>query len=140
MAAGPVKLALHDLTGYFGRCDALLLTSDLAYVPPHDLKALQQERSRLSGVSLEPAAEGEFDVVVVGAGAAGCCAAIASARLGARTALIQNRPVLGGNASDELGVGICGASVSHPNARESGIMEEAGRVKAHFHHQRMSEG
>ena len=57
-----------------------------------------------------------------------------------RTALIQNRPVLGGNSSDELGVGICGASVSHPNARESGIMEEAGRVKAYFHHQRMSEG
>jgi len=140
LAAGPVRLGLHDLTGYFGRCDALLLTSDLAYVPPTDLNALQQERSRLSGVSLEPVAEGDFDVVVVGAGAAGCCAAIASARLGARTALIQDRPVLGGNASDELGVGICGASVSHPNARESGIMEEAGRVKAFFHHQRMSEG
>ena len=94
----------------------------------------------MSGVSLEPAAEGEFDVVVVGAGAAGCCAAVAAARLGADTALIQNRPVLGGNASDELGVGICGASVSHPNARESGIMEEAGRIKAQFGWQRMSEG
>lgn len=140
LVSGAVKLTLHDLTGYFGRCDALLLTSDLAYVPPADLKRLQQERSRLSGVPWEPAAEGEFDVVVVGAGAAGCCAAIASARLGARTALIQNRPVLGGNASDELGVGICGASVSHPNARESGIMEEVGRHKAYFQQQRMSEG
>ena len=140
LPAGAVKLALHDLTGYFGRCDALLLTRDLEYTPPSDLAPLQQERSRLSGVSLEPAAEGEFDVVVVGAGAAGCCAAVAAARLGANTALIQNRPVLGGNASDELGVGICGASVSHPNARESGIMEEAGRIKAQFGWQRMSEG
>lgn len=140
LPAGAVKLALHDLTGYFGRCDALLLTRDLDYAPPSELKLLQQERSRLSGVSREPKAEGEFDVVVVGAGAAGCCAAISAARLGSRTALIQNRPVLGGNASDELGVGICGASVSHPNARESGIMEEAGRHKARFSHQRMSEG
>lgn len=140
LPAGATKLALHDLTGYFGRCDALLLARDLAYTPPNDLEQLQLERSRLSGVSLEPAAEGDFDVVVVGAGAAGCCAAVAAARLGANTALIQNRPVLGGNSSDELGVGICGASVSHPNARESGIMEEAGRNKAHFGWQRMSEG
>jgi len=139
LSAGTAKLALHDLTGYFGRCDALLLTSDLAYTPPNELDPLQQERSRLSGVSLEPVAEGDVDVVVVGAGAAGCCAAIAAARLGANTALIQDRPVLGGNASDELGVGICGASVSHPNARESGIMEEAGRIKAQFGWQRMSE-
>ena len=48
--------------------------------------------------------------------------------------------MLGGNSSDELGVGICGASVNHPNARESGIMEEAGRVKAAGNYMRMSEG
>ena len=137
---GPVKIALHDLTGYFGRCDALLLTTDLAYTPPKDLEPLARERSRLRGVPLEPQAEGEFDVVVVGAGAAGCCAAVASARLGAQTALVHDRPVLGGNSSDELGVGICGASARHPNARESGIMEEAGRVKAFLSQQRMSEG
>lgn len=139
LAAGPVRLALHDLTGYFGRCDALLLTTDRQYTPPDDLEKLAAERTRLAGVTSDEKDEGTFDVVVVGAGAAGCCAAIAAARLGAQTALIQNRPVLGGNASDELGVGICGASVSHPNARESGLIEEAGRVKAHFHFQRMSE-
>lgn len=67
-----------------------------------------------------------YDVVVIGGGLAGVCAAIASARLGAKTALIQNRPVLGGNASSEIKMHICGADVhgTRPNARESGILEE----------------
>ncbi|MEI7730524.1 MAG: FAD-dependent oxidoreductase [Verrucomicrobiota bacterium] len=139
LPAGSTTITLHDLTGYFGRCDALLLTTDLTYTPPADLAKLQLERARLSGISLEPKPEGDFDVVVVGAGAAGCSAAIAAARMGSRTALLQDRPVLGGNASDELGVGMCGASVTHPNARESGIIEEAGRLRAKYHHDRMSE-
>ena len=40
-----------------------------------------------------------YDTVVVGGGLAGISAAIASARLGCRTALIHNRPVIGGNSS-----------------------------------------
>jgi len=47
--------------------------------------------------------------------------------------------VLGGNSSDECGVGINGAASSHPNARESGIIEEVGRIKARFGYGRMSE-
>ena len=43
-----------------------------------------------------------FDVVVVGGGIAGLCAAVAAARNGARTGLIQDRPMLGGNASSEI--------------------------------------
>ena len=45
-----------------------------------------------------------FDFVVVGGGYGGVCAAVQAARLGVRTALIQNRPVLGGNARALLGV------------------------------------
>jgi hypothetical protein len=135
---GRARIALHDLTGYYGRCDALVLTTDLSYMPPEDTEAIRRERARLAGLSLEPEPGGEFDVIVVGAGAAGSCAAIASARLGAKTALIQNRPVLGGNASIELGVPICGAGSGHPNARESGIIEEAGRIKARFGFPKMS--
>lgn len=68
----------------------------------------------------------KYDVVIVGGGVSGVCAAIASARHGAQTALIQNRPVLGGNASSEIRMHICGADYhgSRPNARETGILEE----------------
>ncbi|NQT51640.1 FAD-dependent oxidoreductase [bacterium] len=136
---GTVRIALHDLTGYYSRCDVLVLTTALDYVPPKAVPDIVKERSRLTGLSLAPKDAGEYDVIVVGAGAAGSCAAIAAARLGARTALIQNRPVLGGNASIEMGVPISGASSSKPNARESGIIEEAGRVKARYGYPKMSE-
>ena len=46
----------------------------------------------------------EFEVAVIGAGMAGISAAVASARNGAKTILIQDRPVLGGNASSEMRV------------------------------------
>jgi hypothetical protein len=139
LGAGRVRLALHDLTGYFGRCDALLLTTDLGYQPPEKDEELARQRAALSGVSLAPVAAGRFDVVVVGGGAAGCCAALAAARHGAQTALVQDRPVLGGNASIELGVPINGAGSGQRNARESGIIEEAGRIKARYGFHKMSE-
>ncbi|MFV0576428.1 MAG: FAD-dependent oxidoreductase [Vibrio sp.] len=67
-----------------------------------------------------------YDLVVVGGGISGVCAAIAAARHGANVALIQNRPVLGGNASSEVRMHICGADyhASKKNARETGIIEE----------------
>lgn len=67
-----------------------------------------------------------YDVVVVGGGMSGICAAIAAARHGARTALVQNRSVLGGNASSEIRMHICGAScqLAKRNVNESGILLE----------------
>ncbi|MBQ9965146.1 MAG: FAD-dependent oxidoreductase [Clostridia bacterium] len=69
-----------------------------------------------------------FDVVVIGGGMAGICAAIASARQGAKTALVQDRPVLGGNASSEIRMHITGATrhgkAGRDNLRETGIIEE----------------
>ena len=64
----------------------------------------------------------EFDVCVVGGGMAGLCAAIASARNGAKTALVHDRPVLGGNASSEVRMWICGAHGAHN--KETGLLEE----------------
>jgi FAD dependent oxidoreductase len=65
------------------------------------------------------------DIVVCGGGLAGFCAAVAAARSGARTCLIHNRPVLGGNSSSEVGVTPHGAAAFHAYARETGIISEA---------------
>lgn len=62
------------------------------------------------------------DFCVVGGGMAGLCAALAAARRGCRTALLQDRPVLGGNASSEIRMWICGAHGE--NNHETGILEE----------------
>lgn len=70
--------------------------------------------------------EQSFDVVVVGGGLSGMCAAIAAARHGAKTAIVQNRSVFGGNASSEIRMHIVGAS-SHgakPDLAETGILLE----------------
>ncbi|MDR6972693.1 FAD-dependent oxidoreductase [Leifsonia shinshuensis] len=66
------------------------------------------------------------DIVVVGGGLAGVCAAIAAARLGRSVALINNRPVLGGNSSSEVRVWVCGATAHGMQrfARESGVIGE----------------
>ena len=64
----------------------------------------------------------DVDFCVVGGGMAGLAAAIAAARRGCRTALIQDRHVLGGNASSEIRMWICGAHGE--NNHETGIIEE----------------
>jgi hypothetical protein len=68
----------------------------------------------------------EADFCVVGGGMAGLTAAIAAARRGARVVLMQDRPVLGGNASSEIRVHICGADRHNrlANLRETGLLEE----------------
>ena len=45
-----------------------------------------------------------YEVAVIGGGMTGLCAALASARHGAKTVLVQDRPVFGGNASSEIGI------------------------------------
>lgn len=68
----------------------------------------------------------EYDVVAIGGGMSGICAALAAARHGARTALVHDRHVLGGNASSEIRMHICGASenLAKPDLEESGILHE----------------
>ena len=70
----------------------------------------------------------QTDLCVVGGGMAGLCCAIAAARHGVKVVLVQDRPVLGGNASSEIRMWIGGAYVMGggpvKNLRESGIIEE----------------
>ena len=70
--------------------------------------------------------EQKFDVIVVGGGMAGLCAALAAAREGANTALVHARPVLGGNASSEIRIHISGAdqSLKQPDYAEGGLLYE----------------
>ncbi len=125
LSAGEHRVTLRDLTGHYGRCDALVLSADGAFTPPAGGQELTRVRRRISGIGQIVKDGGSYDVVVVGGGVAGTCAAVASARHGARTVLIQDRPVLGGNASDEIRVWVQGAvGGGLPNARESGLVEE----------------
>jgi hypothetical protein len=66
------------------------------------------------------------DLVVIGGGLAGVCAALAAARNGAKVVLVQDRSVLGGNASSEVKMHVVGADChgTRLGARESGIIEE----------------
>ena len=68
------------------------------------------------------------DVAVIGGGLAGVCAAITAARAGSKVVLVQDRPVLGGNASSEVRLWILGATSHMGNnnrwAREGGVIDE----------------
>jgi len=66
----------------------------------------------------------KYELVVVGGGLAGFCAAVAAARLGTKTCIVQNRPVFGGNSSSEIRVTPHGACAFHAYARETGIISE----------------
>ena len=63
----------------------------------------------------------DVDLCVVGGGLAGMCAAIAAARNGIKVALMHDRPVLGGNASSEIRMWICGAGSRVRNLQETEI-------------------
>ena len=104
LAPGRHTIALHDLTGFEGRCDAVLLARDPAFVPPEDLAELTPWRRSVRGLPVGPEDAGEFDLVVVGGGMAGTAAAVTAARRGLSVALVQDRPVLGGNSSSEVRV------------------------------------
>ncbi len=83
--------------------------------PPEPERALRVERI-------------EADLAIVGGGMAGVCCAVTAAREGTRVALVQDRPVLGGNASSEVRLWVLGATAHMGNnnrwSREGGVLDE----------------
>ncbi len=73
-----------------------------------------------------------FDFCVVGGGLAGLIAAVSAARHGARVALLQDRPILGGNSSSEVRMHVCGAHGR--NNRETGLLEELLLDNFYYNH------
>jgi hypothetical protein len=103
LARGTEKIALHDLTGFEGRCDAIYLTTSERGQLPTEKEALKKWRSAFQPTE-SPDKTVQFDLVVVGGGIAGCAVAIAAAEQGLKVVLVHDRPVLGGNASSEIRV------------------------------------
>ena len=122
---GTVKIALHDLTGFDGRCDAIILTNEKGFVPENDVNKLQAIRYKM-GALKAPDGQKNFDLVVSGGGIAGVCTAVSAARLGLKVALIQDRPVWGGNNSSEVRVHLGGRVNIGPYPKIGDIVNEIG--------------
>ena len=122
---GMATLALCDLTGFDGRCDAICLsTSPVA--PPEGHEDLRRYRDKMLKTSQRMRLAGVFDLVVVGGGVAGMSAAVAAARLGLKVALVQDRPVLGGNNSSEVRVHLGGRINTGKYPRLGDLQKEFG--------------
>jgi len=123
ISSAEAQLKLIDLTGFEGRCDAIILTKDLEFIPPHESIALALWRKNMLENSVAKNA-GQFDLVVVGAGMSGTTAAIGAARLGLKVALVQDRPVVGGNNSTEVRVMLGGSIKVAPYSNLGNIVAE----------------
>lgn len=121
-------LILHDLTGFDGRCDAILFSTNHKLVAPNNLEDMREFRRKLLGYPDFPPEAGEYDLVVVGGGMAGVCTAVSAARNGCSVALIQNRPVLGGNNSSEVRVGLSGLIRQQPYPKLGNLVDEIAPV------------
>lgn len=121
---GKATIALHDLTGFEGRCEAILFCKDGDFEPSNDVAALDRFRRHLLGLPEQADDGGDYDLVVVGGGLAGTCAAITAARQGLTVALVQDRPVLGGNGSSEVRVWPEGHTCKEPYPHIGDVVEE----------------
>jgi hypothetical protein len=124
VAKGPVAVGLRDLTGFEGRVDAVLFASDPSFVPPDAGEKLAAFRRKALGFPGKPEDGGRYDLVVAGGGIAGMCAAISAARHGLKVALVQDRPVLGGNNSSEVRVWLGGETNKEPYPRIGDVVKE----------------
>jgi pyruvate/2-oxoglutarate dehydrogenase complex dihydrolipoamide dehydrogenase (E3) component len=109
--------------GFDGRCDAIYFTKSTE-PPPNDSAILPGWRRQALNLAEEPTLKDDYDLVVVGGGYSGIGAALSAARMGCRVALIQDRPVLGGNGSSEVRVWSMGLIRRGKYPRIGEIVEE----------------
>lgn len=128
---GKVQIKLHDLTGFAGRCDAIVLSTDAALNLPASGEKLSVLRRQFSGVQ-KIVSEEKYDLVVVGGGVGGLCTSIAAARLGLKTLMIQNRPVVGGNNSPEVSIGTLGGIRKEPYPEIGNVLAELGNIYKNY--------
>ena len=121
---GVNEIRLHDHTGFEGRIDALAFVDESEGFSSN----IVEELERLRAIRHVPITTNRFDFVVVGGGYAGMCAAVAASRLGVKTALVQDRPVFGGNASSEVRVGPIGKMGLPPYPRNSDLAFELWEI------------
>jgi hypothetical protein len=133
VSAPTARITLHDLTGFEGRCDALLFCGDLGYTPPNGGQALDALRQEWLGFPQPPPLVRPFDLLVAGGGIAGMCAALSAARSGLRVALVHDRPVLGGNNSSEVRVWLGGKTHQPPYPRLGDVVAQLEPARtAHY--------
>lgn len=123
------ELRLHDLTGFDGRCDAIYFTTKEGAVPPSDVASLEKFRREKLNLPAEAPLAGEYDLVVVGAGIAGMSAAVSAAQLGCKVALLNDRPVIGGNNSSEIRVHLGGRIEAGPYKELGNLQKEFGPTR-----------
>lgn len=126
---GETTISLTDMTGFNGRCDAIYLTTDSKEVPPADKVGLEAFRRRMLDLPVSPVMHQSYDLVVIGGGIAGMCAAAAASRLGCKVALVNDRPVLGGNNSSEVRVHLGGHIEIGPNKGLGRMIREFGHSR-----------
>lgn len=129
LGSGSVRITLQDHTGFDGRCDAIYLSTDPYDMPPSDIVDLTSWRKRKSKMGEAAKDAGEFDFVVAGGGIAGISAAVSAARLGCKVALINDRPVFGGNNSSEVRVHLGGALGLGKFKELGGLQKEFGPIR-----------
>jgi hypothetical protein len=120
---------LRDLTGFEGRCGLIFFTLDESFSPPTDLKELKTFCRAMTD-NLGTRETKKFDIVICGGGIAGICCALSSARQGLKTALVQDRPVVGGNNSSEVRVWLGGETNYEPYPGIGNIVNELEQAKA----------
>lgn len=126
---GEEEVSLKDLTGLDGRVDAIYFTIRAEDVPPAGGKELENFRRNMCQLPAFPEKKASYDLVVVGGGVAGMCAAVTAARMGCKVALVNDRPVLGGNNSAEVRVHLGGYAEMEPNKGLGRMLREFGHSR-----------